>query len=228
MKKIPIWLYALTLGATLALFFGAWLVSNYLNYRKTISLQNEEDAVATQILSLQAQSELTAAQVLRSGANASATSTAAVIASNMNDLQAKLAFMQDQLGPENPDLFRLERYFSLLEIKAYLLERALNPAPKTATPISATSSPLFVLYFYPDASCDQCLAQEYILGAVKQQNPQAYVYSFDYTNDFAAVQSLLSLPKIPVTTTPPFFIINNKVHGTFSTLGDFQAAVAMK
>ncbi len=231
-------MYGLTFLITIVVFFGAWLATTFINNEKTAVLKNEEDTIATQILALQAKSDLLTANLLNAAppltaaaalcssstnTQASATTTAAAITASLNDLESKLSFMQSQIGPDNPDLFRLERYYSLMEIKDYNLEKVI--AKRCPGSSGTTTPPLFILYFYPTGTCNQCVAENYILQAVKQQYRAAHVYSFDYNDDWAAVQSLITLPKIPATTTPPFLIVNGTVYPAFSNLSDMQTAI---
>ncbi len=227
MKRIPVTLYISVLVITAVIFIGAWMVSVYINNQKTAIIKNEEDAIATQILSLQARTDILTANINTSlcasstSTGASATTTAKAIATSLTDLQNKLSFMQSQLGPDNPDLFRLERYYSLMEIKDYNLEQTI--IHRCALPVT-TSRP-FILYFYPTGTCAQCVTQGYILQAVTQKYPQAHIYSFNYDSDWAAVESLIALPPIPATTTPPFFIVNGSVYPAFSDLSSMQTAL---
>jgi hypothetical protein len=231
MKKVSTKLYAVALGLTALIFIAAILTSFYINARKTTALKSEEDAIAINILSLESQSDILTAHV--TGINAAgpdsknvitnAITTAAGIAANLDDLQSKLDFMQNQLGSDNPDVFRLKRYYSLLEIKDYVLEQALvknSPAEKTAT-----STPLFILYFYGGAGqdCPTCLAQQYILEAIQQKYPWAHVYSFDYSADLAAIESFIPLRNLPAT--PPVVIINGTTYPGFADLSDAEAAI---
>ncbi len=227
MKRIPIKLYIAALIITIVIFAGAWLISTYINIQKTAAVKNEEDAIATQILALQARTDILTANLNASlcasttSAGASATTTAASIAASLNDLQSKLSFLQGQLGPDNPDLFRLERYYSLMEIKDYNLEQTITHHCKIP---NSTTRP-FILYFYPTGTCAQCVGQGYILQAIKQQYPGAHIYSFNYNDDWVAVQSLIALPPIPATTTPPFLIVNGVVYPPFANLSNMEAAI---
>lgn len=208
MREIHTKTYFFTLIVTLALFVSAFAMSAYITKKKTDELKADEDKISINILSLETQYDL-----LKD--SSCATFDKSPLRGELDSLSSKLQFMESQVGNDNPEVFRLKRYYSLLEIKDYLLTKKMSEQCKLDT--------VFILYFYANDNCSQCQTQEFILRAVKDQYPQVEVYNFDYNLDLTAVKTLISLHNIP--PKPPVIDINGKVFSGFSTYDDFQTAL---
>ena len=206
MKRVSIKLYIATLVLTVAVFAAAFFISNYLNERKTDELKAEEDKITVDILSFETQVGL-----LKSSSCQDFSSNQ--LQSELQDLQSRLSYMESQVGPNDPDLSRLKRYYALLEINDYVLAKQMSVECKQNT--------VFILYFYGDNNCSQCQAQSYMLQAVLQKYPQqVQEYSFDFDLDLSAVQTLVTLHNLP--TTPPVIDINGTAYAPFATLSDME------
>ena len=157
--------YIISLIATLAIFAAAFIVSSYFNNKKTDSLKASEDKVAIDITSLETQYD-----ILRSSSCSGFNQAA--LREELDSLSSKLSFMEGQVGANDPEVFRLKRYFSLLEIKDYLLNKQMSAQCKLDN--------IFVLYFYSEKNCDKCQTQGYLLKAIEAEYPQIEFYSFDF------------------------------------------------
>src|SRR4051812_5744862 len=109
MKPNQTKLYLFALLATIFIFIVALFVSDYVNKKKTDELQTTEDRIATDILSLETQFDLITNTTCSTFDDSS-------IQSQLDGLNARLVFMEGQVGVDNPEVFRLKRYYSLLEI----------------------------------------------------------------------------------------------------------------
>ena len=201
--------YFSALVITALLFSIALFSSNYFNKQKTDELKAAEDKIAIDILSLETQFDLLKEASCKNFDRST-------IRQELNTLSSKLVFMEQQLGLDNPEVFRLKRYYSILEIKDYLLNMKMNEQCNTKS--------IPILYFYATKDCPTCVTQQYILRAVKEKYPQVDVYTFDYALDLAAVKTLITLHDIP--QTPPIIDINGKVYAPFKTLDDMEAVLA--
>lgn len=209
MKRVSIKLYIATLALTAVVFISAFFISNYLNRRKTDELKAEEDKITVDILSFETQVGLLKSSSCQDFSGGQ-------LESELQDLQSRLSYMESQVGPNDPDLSRLKRYYALLEINDYVLAKQMSTECKQNT--------VFILYFYGDNSCSQCQAQSYMLQAVEQKYPtQVQEYSFDFDLDLSAVETLVTLHNLP--STPPVIDINGTSYPPFATLADMENVV---
>src|SRR4051812_7028949 len=114
MRPIHTKTYIFTLIATLAIFLTGIIFSSYFTRQKTEELKTAEDKIAINILSLETQYDL-----LKE--SSCGTFSRESLRQELETLASKLQFLEDQVGVDNPEVFRLKRYYSLLEIKDYLL-----------------------------------------------------------------------------------------------------------
>lgn len=208
MKTVNYKLYFVTLLITIALFSAALISSNYINKKRTDELKAAENKLSLDILSLETQYDL----LEESSCD---TYKKNGLGDEMEDLASRLSFMEQQVGADDPEVFRLKRYYSLIEIKDYLLAKKVSAECKYNT--------IFILYFYSNKNCSQCLTQEYMLRAIHNEYPQTKIYSFDYDLDLPAIQTLITLHNIP--RTPPVIDINGKAYAAFPTLNDMRAII---
>lgn len=203
MRPVNTKLYIAAFVFTAIIFAGAVVASSYLNQRKTDELKAEEDQITVAILSSETQVDL-----LKSDSCESYNDT--TLRSSLNNLATQLNYMESQVGDSDPDVFRLKRYFALLEVRDYLLENQMSNECQTGiTPI---------LYFYSDQNCSQCQTEGYIVGALEQQYSSIQTFTFDYNLDMTAVKNAIRLPPLP--PVPPLFIISGKAYGPFTSLSD--------
>jgi hypothetical protein len=208
MRPIQTKTYIFALIATLAVFIAAFGVSTYITNRKTQELKAAEDKVAIDILSLETQYDLL-------NESSCKTFDRGALRQELDSLSSKLNFMESQVGYDNPEVFRLKRYYSLLEIKDYLLTKRMSEQCKTDT--------VFVLYFYANQDCPECQTQDYLLKAVHNTYPQVEIYNFDYNLDLSAVQTLITLHNIP--PKPPVIDINGKAYASFDSLESLTSMI---
>ena len=112
------------------------------------------------------------------------------------------------------DVIELKRYYSVLEIKDYLLTKKINQKCK------GKLVPL--LYFYTTANnCTECIKQGYVLTELREKYPGLRVYSFDYSLDLSALKALIKIYKIEDTKLPAI-VINEHTYTGFKTIEDIE------
>lgn len=208
MKRVSTKLYVAALVLTAVIFIGAFAVSGYVNKRKTDELKTEEDQITVNILSFETQVGL-----LKSSSCQDFDSNG--LKTELNNLYSQLNYMESQVGPNDPDVFRLKRYYALLEINDYTLTKQMSD--------ECNQNKVFILYFYSDNNCGQCQTESYILQAVAQKYPDVQEYSFDYDLDLGAVKTLVSLHNLP--TQPPALEINGTAYAAFTSLSDIEKVI---
>jgi hypothetical protein len=201
MKESHAKIYIISFVGTLLVFFMAFIVSNHLTNKKTEELKATEDKIAIDILSLETQYELLKESSCK-------TFDRTRLREELDILSSRLEFMEDQLGDDNPEVFRLKRYYSILQIKDYVLLQKMTEQCDLDT--------IFILYFYANNDCSECKRQEYMLQAIRYEYPQIEIYSFDYDVDLSAVKTLINLHNIP--PKPPVIDIQGKAYASFDSL----------
>ncbi len=197
----------IALGITLALVATVAYAISYLNTQRITQLNEIEDQLATDMLSLDTQFSLL------ESAPCSATVENFGLATELSNLGERLSYAESQLGSTNPQVIRLKEQYSLLEIRDYLITKKLASA--------CGIKPVTVLYFYSNAGdCENCDKAGYALSYLHDLYPTLRVYSFDYNLDEAALQTLIRLLKIK--NQSPAFVINDKVSYGFTTLEDLE------
>ncbi|MFA6257328.1 MAG: hypothetical protein WCT29_01835 [Candidatus Paceibacterota bacterium] len=190
--------YLIVFLITIGLFFTASYVSNYFGDKKINQLKTIQDQIAIDILSSETQfsllSELSCKNISDS-----------VFSKELGELGQKLEWSQDNLGA-NDEVAYLKNYYSLLQIKDYLL------AKRIAERCGAKSA--FILYFYTTAeNCSLCQEESVVLAALRREYPELRVYSFDYSLDLSAVKAMIQIYKIKDTELPALVIDGDLLTG---------------
>jgi hypothetical protein len=181
--------YTLVFILTCVLFFSAFSISNYLNDRKVNEIKSTEDKISIDILSNETQYELlqqSSCSIINSGS---------VLSDELSTLADKLSYAEAQEGIGSTDVQTLKEYYSLLEIKDFLLVQQIYKKCNT--------TPSTILYFYSNkGDCPECTRQGYVLTQLRQDHPKLRVYNFDYDLNVNAIHTLTSLYKIPRNALP--------------------------
>jgi hypothetical protein len=190
--------YIWTFLITVIIFITAIALSNYFGNKKIASLREIEDKISIDIMSSETQyALLTESSCKDLSAN--------VLSQELNALAQKLTYTEQNLGNNSADLLRLKTYYTLLQIKDYLLMKKIS--------IKCNTKPVFILYFY-SADCPACEQQGYVLTYLREQYPNLRIYSFDYDLDNPALRTMISLYQVKDTT--PVIVINDKVYSGFT------------
>ena len=180
---------------------------NYLNRARIAELGAIEAQLSIDTLSLDTQLSLLAATPCDSVASST------TLISDLSDLGNRLSYAEEQLGSDNPQVVRLKKQYSLLEIRDYLLTKQLAEACGT--------KPVTVLYFYSNAGdCADCDKAGYALSYLRTTYPTLRVYSFEYNLDLGALKTLIAVTR--VQNTLPAFVVNGKHSYGFTSLADLE------
>ncbi|MEI6580960.1 MAG: hypothetical protein WCO07_02185 [bacterium] len=201
--------YLIVFLITLGLFLTAVYLSNYFGNRKINQLKAIQDNISIDILSSETQfsllSELSCNNVSDS-----------ILSGELADLGSKLEWGQKNLG-STEEVTYLRKYYSLLEIKDYLLMK------KISTRCGKKSA--FILYFYTTAAnCSECQRESLVLSTLREKYPELRVYSFDYSTDLSAVKAMINIYKIEDTKLPAL-VIDDTVLTGFHTVEDLDSKV---
>ncbi len=194
--------YVIVFLITLGLFLTAIYLSNYFSNKKLNQLKTIQDNISVDILSSETQfsllSELSCKNVSDS-----------VLSGELADLGHKLEWGQNGGVGTTEELAYLKKYYSLLEIKDYILMKKIADRCKTKS--------AFILYFYTTAqNCSECEKQGIVLSTLRDKYPELRVYSFDYSIDLSAVKAMLNIYKIKDIALPALVIDDNVLTGFHS------------
>jgi len=202
--------YLIVFLFTLGLFATASFVSNYFSNKKVDQLKSIQDKIAIDILSSETQftllSELSCKNV----------SESSVLSGELGELGRKLEWGQQNLG-KSEEVTYLRKYYSLLQIKDYLLMK------KISTRCGGKSA--FILYFYTTAeNCSECEKEGLVLSTLRDKYPELRVYSFDYSTDLSAVKAMLDIYKIEDTKLPAL-VIDEDVFTGFHPIEEVETKI---
>lgn len=201
--------YILVLIITCVIFVFAFSISNYFANQRIADIKSTEDKISIDILSSQTQYELLQQ-------SSCAVINGSILSDELDNLAAKLAYAESQHGAKDPDVLTLKQYYSLLEIKDYLLMKQIFR--------QCNASPISILYFYSNkGNCPECIKQGYVLTQLHQDHPSLRVYAFDYDLDSNAIQTLISLYKIP--SKLPALVINDSLYAGFQDIASVNKII---
>jgi len=192
--------YLIVFLFTVGLFLSASYVSNYFGNKKINQLKLIQDKISIDILSSETQFSLLSELSCRNISDS-------ILSGELEELGKKLEWGQDNLGVTDEVLY-LKKYYSLLQIKDYILTKKISERCKTKS--------AFILYFYTTAeNCSECEKQGLVLSVLRDKYPELRVYSFDYSIDLSVVKALLQIYKIEDTKLPALVIDEDVLTGFY-------------
>ncbi|MSR71305.1 MAG: hypothetical protein EXS50_01350 [Candidatus Taylorbacteria bacterium] len=207
MQKINTKKYILVFLITAIIFFTAFWISQFLNDKKLSEIKIAEDKISIDILTLETQFELlqetSSCKKIDGG----------ILSDELNSLADQLSYAEDHSEINSQEVRSLKKYYSILEIKDFLLTKKISEKCKLHS--------IVILYFYSNKQeCRDCQKQAYVLTYLREHYPRLRVYTFDYDLDSNAVQTLVSLHE--VGSKFPAIMINDKVYNGFQSIEDIQ------
>lgn len=203
MNKKDILRYILTFIITSALFGSVIWLSSYINNMKLSNIKNISNKIAIDISSSETQFQLL------QGISCKDVS-ASTLSSELNDLSAKISYSEQQGSGRKDDITELKKYYSLLEIKDYLLMQKIKD--KCNVPVVP------VFYFYTtNNNCTDCVKEGAVLNQLRNDYPELRVYSFDYNLDLSALQTLIKIFKVDGNKLPAIYMDDQLYTGFQST-----------
>ena len=136
-QKIDWKKYIIVFFITLFLFILGFFISNSINGQKLEQLKSIQDTIAIDILSSEIQFSLMG-ELSCKGLDDS------LLSQELNELARKLEFSESNIDASSDEIISIRKYYSLLEIKDYLLMKQLSKRCDFKSD--------FVLYFYSNES----------------------------------------------------------------------------
>lgn len=201
--------YFFSFAITAVIFVTAIIISNYFGQKKIAELRIIQDQIAIDILSSETQFSLLEESSCKDVGTGS-------LSTELGTLEEKLSYTENQRGADDDEVITLKRYYSLLEIKDYLLMNKISEKCK--------KTPLSIIYFYSTKNdCPDCEKEGYVLTRLREEYPELRVYSFDYNMDLSAIKTLISINK--VKNTLPAIIIKGESFYGFQSVEDLEKAI---
>lgn len=198
--------YLFSFLITAIIFASALYLSNYFAQKKLDEIRNIQDKIAIDILSSETQFSLLEESSCKDVGGGT-------LSTELGNLEDKLTYTENQRGHTDSEVITLKKYYSLLEIKDYLLMNKISE--------KCRKTPISIIYFYAtDDKCSDCEKEGYVLTHLRENYPDLRVYSFDYNIDVSAVKTLISVNKIKDEL--PALIIDDKVYYGFKGVEDLE------
>jgi hypothetical protein len=197
--------YIIVLFITSTIFISGLWISNYFNNKKVDQLKSIENSISLDLMSSETQFSLM-------GELSCKDVSTTVLSSELNSLADKISYSENNIGTDNTDVISLKKYYSLLEIKDYLLMKQITQR--------CGQKSIFILYFYKNDNCSDCTKQGYVLTDLRESYPNLRVYSFDYNLDISAINAMKSIYKVPDNL--PALVINGKVYSGLQTVDQIE------
>lgn len=201
--------YIVVFIITLALFVTTLGLSSFFSNRKLDKIKSIQDQISIDIMSSETQFQLLQELSCKDVA-------ANTLSDTLTEIAEKISYGEQNLNQKG-EINELKRYYSLLQIKDYLLIQ------KVKTKCGSSVIPVF--YFYTTAeNCSECIKQSAVLTQLRKKYPETRVYSFDYNLELSALQSLIKIFKVEDTKLPAI-VINEKLYTGFQSVENFEEAL---
>lgn len=204
--------YIYTFIITLAIFFFSIWLSNTFNDKKVQSLRDLESRINLDILSVETRFSLLQKTSCEHVVNNNKDNEIG-FNEDLNTVALKIKSLENQLGYENYDVIALKKYYSLLQIKDYLLAKEFHDRCKKST--------VSILYFY-DTDCTECAKQSIILDKIISDYPEIRVYYLDRKTYNPALDTLSSIYKVKES---PTLVINEKTYTGFQDIAKIESYI---
>ncbi len=198
----------LALAITLAIIGTVLFAVNYLNQQRVAQLNDLQDRLATDTLSVETQFALLESAPCEDVAQGN------TLSQEVSNLGDRLNVTESRLGSTDSQVVELKKQYTLLQIRDYLLTKRLSTTCKI--------SPTVALYFYSNTpgACTDCDRASYALSYLHKTYPALRVYSFDYNLELGALKTLIAVKNVKPEF--PAFVIDGKTTYGFTTLDEFE------
>lgn len=203
--------YVFAFVITAIVFFSALLISNVFSKSRIAEIKSIEDKIAMDILSSETQFAL-----LKESSCKSIDHGNTAFSEELGVLAARLSYMEEKLGESDDAVIGLKKYYSLLQIKDYLLVEQVRQ--------KCGVKPITIIYFYSNlGDCEDCKRAGYVLNKLREEFPELRIYSFDYNLDLSAVKTLKSIHG--VRNKLPALIIWDENYYGFKSVEDIEKII---
>lgn len=196
--KIDYSRYVVSLVITIAIFATAFYVSYFFSQKRVDNVKSIQDSIAIDVMSTETEFLLKEVSCTNEGASG--------VVKKLNELADKLTYTESKLGGDDEQVIYLKKYYSLLQIKDYLLGK------RTADSCGEAKRPIYMMYMYTNQRdlCADCQRQAAVLAGLRDVYPELRVYTFDYDLDLAPLDTIKKIYKTRAEF--PILIVEDKAY----------------
>lgn len=203
--------YLAVLAITALVFIAGILIGNYFASQKLEQIDYIGQDLKTDTAAMELQYELIAEDPCEH-------INSTPLADELYEMASKLDFMETRRGEDDRNVRDLKEYYSLLELRHWLFMK------KTRKECNQTNS--LILFFYTnEEDCDDCKEQGFILTWLRKNYADVYIYSFDYTIENAALDTVKRLYGVKGT---PAMVIDKETYNEFLTKKELEKIIQEK
>lgn len=192
---------------TIGIFVSVFSLVGILNARKQKNISNLQTKITLDLIANETQFDLLK--------NAPCKSIkGSYVSKELEEIGNKLSYAEEAQGAETKNIVDLKKYYSLLQVKDYLLSQEI--AKKCDIEIES------IVYFY-EKDCSECIKQGYVLTELKKKYPWLRIYSFDRLLDFSIVETFAGL--YDLSEDAPIIIIDGKKYSGLKKVNEIEAFI---
>lgn len=208
MREILVKKYVLVFFITAGIFVLIFFFADFLYGQRIAQIKTTENNISRNIL----ESEVQYALLADAPCDADETSSSILI-DEINRLATRLSHLEEQRGGNDPEVTDLKKYYSLLQVKDYLLARERTK--------QCGQKPLFIIYFYSNrGDCTECTKMGFVLTSMRKDYDNLRVYAFDYDLGLSVIETLKTIYKLDGTL--PALVIDRKPYYGFKTREEIE------
>ncbi len=212
-KKINKHLVITIFLITLLIFFSGIMIGKYVTEKKFEYLAGEFEDMRIQLISLNIQNMIIDQELCKFSDNK-------ILTDNLQEVSERVAFMENTLGWDHPQVWNAKEEFSLLELHHWSLYK------KYITQCDAKNK-TWALYLYSNkGDCPKCEQQGTILTHIRQENEDFLVYHIDVNLDNPAIGTVKEIYNISKDDKMPILIINDEKYTGLVPLEEVIAIIS--
>ena len=203
--------YFAVFAITSLIFIAGILLGNHFSSKKMEQIDRIGSTLKTDTMAMELQYELIAEDPCK-------YINSTPLAEELYEMASKLDYMENRLGQNDESVKDLKRYYSLLEIQHWLFMKKINK--------ECGQNKSLILFFYTNEDdCPSCKEQGFILTWLRRNYADIYIYSFDYTLENPALETLKTMFSI---TETPATVIDGQTYHSFMTKAELQKIMEEK
>ncbi len=197
-KRIKTSRFLAAFALTVIVFLVGYMIGAMLSERKLDNLSYLEQDIRVDSLS----NELVFSLVQKDLCSSINTTS---YTEDLGKIGKRLTYLETLYGYNSPEVTSLKNYYSLLEIRHWMLHEELNTKCGYDMPL--------VLYFYSNEACVDCEDQGLVLTNVHKNYPFFNTYSLEYNLENPALDYLKNRYSINHTRLPAIVVDGEVYYG---------------
>ncbi len=206
MKKTELLKYFVVLIVTVGLFATIFYVTDVANNKRVSAVRIAQDTIAINLLSSETQFTLLRKTECSTGSEEN------LFKNDLKSVADRLAYLESTVGNTDDEVLNLKKYYSLLQLKDYLLIDELGQR--------CEFKPTTIIYFNNSSCTAECQKQDYVIAGVRDKYPELRIYTFDTSLGLSAIKTLQNVTR--VGDSAPSLVIDGKVFSGFQSIDSLE------